>query len=86
MIDYVGNGNLSNVQRAAETARGAAPSARSGPAVVGSGRAPAASILIELASPEAPVRADRVTELRAAIAEGRYVVSAERIAKAMIGE
>jgi flagellar biosynthesis anti-sigma factor FlgM len=85
MIDSVGNGNLSNVQRAAETARGATPMARSGPAVVGGGCAPAASILTELASPEAPVRADRVSELRAAIAEGRYAVSAERIAKAMVG-
>lgn len=85
MIDSVGNSNLSNVQRAAETARGAGPAARSGPVVIGSGRAPAASILTELASPEAPVRADRVSELRTAIAEGRYAVDAGRIAKAMIG-
>lgn len=84
MIDGVGNSNLSNVQRAVETARGAAPTVRSGPAVVGGGRAPASSIRTELASPEAPVRADRVSELRAAIAEGRYTVDAERIAKAMV--
>lgn len=85
MIDSVGNGNLSNVQRAGRAAvREVAPNGARAGAVV-KGQASGASVITDLAAAPPPVQSDRVAELRVAIAEGRLVVSAERIARAMVG-
>lgn len=86
MIDSVGNSGLSNVQRAGSAwVREVASSGGSCAEVAVRGKASGGSILTDLAAAPPPVQGERVATLRAAIAEGRYVVSAERIAQAMMG-
>ena len=86
MIDSVGNSNLSNVQRVSSASvRDVASSVGSTTESAVRGKASGGSIIADLAAAPAPVQSERVAELRTAIAEGRYVVSALRIAKAMVG-
>lgn len=86
MIDSVGNATLSNVQRLGCAAvRDVASSGGPRGEVAVNGRASSGSFIADLAAAPAPVEGDHVADLRAAIAEGRYSVSPERIAKAMIG-
>jgi negative regulator of flagellin synthesis FlgM len=82
MIDGVGKGgpNVVDLGRA-EKGNGAARVARAGP---GGAEGPVQSAVLGLVSGGPPVDAARVSAIRAAIAEGRYPVDADRIAESMI--
>lgn len=83
MIDGVGKGGSGRI----ELGRGAeksAPSAAVGNATTRGRSGPVESAVFELVGAGAPVDSAKVSAIRAAIAEGRYPVDADRIAERMI--
>lgn len=82
MIDGVGKSGAGRI----DPARGAEKNAPAAPvgASPARGKGPVESAVFELVGAGAPVDAAKVAELRAAIADGRYPVDADKIAERMI--
>ncbi len=82
MIDSVGKGGPGPIDLGrAEKGNGTAPVAATGPR---GADGPVQSAVFGLVSGGAPIDSFKVAAIRAAIAEGRYPVDADRIAESMI--
>ena len=82
MIDSVGKSGPGPIDLGrAEKGNGAAPAAAAGPRGT---EGPVQSAVFGLVSGGAPIDSFKVAAIRAAIAEGRYPVDADRIAESMI--
>ncbi len=83
MIDGVGKGGSGRIELGRGTEK-STPAAAVGNAAPRGQGSPVESAVFELVGAGAPVDSARVSAIRAAIAEGRYPVDADRIAERMI--
>ena len=84
MIDGIGKTGAGRLELVRSSVDRAASAAKAGDAVQERQVAGPASASSEMASAGAPVNAEKVAAIRAAISEGRYPVDPDKIAASMI--
>jgi negative regulator of flagellin synthesis FlgM len=84
MINGIGKTGAGRLELVRGSAERTAPASRAGSAAASPATSGAASFAGEMAAAGAPVDASKVAAIRAAIAEGRYPVDPEKIARSMI--
>lgn len=84
MIDGIGKAGSGRLELVRSSVGRAGAAAKAGDAPVRRNVAGASSAAFEMAAAGAPVDSAKVAAVRAAIAEGRYPVDPEKIARSMI--
>jgi negative regulator of flagellin synthesis FlgM len=84
MIDGIGKAGAGRLGSLGGSIDRAAPAGKSAPVAASQPVSGASTPAGEMAAAGAPVDADKVAAIRAAIAEGRYPVDPEKIARSMI--
>lgn len=84
MIDGVGNNGVARVDVARVAVERGTPAPRTGDAASQDRAAAAGGAIAALVGKGSPVDSDKVAAIKAAIAEGRYPVDADRIAERMM--
>ena len=84
MIDGIGKAGLGRLELVRSSVDRAGAAAKAGDASVGRNVARPSSAASAMAAAGAPVDSGKIAAIRAAIAEGRYPVDPEKIARSMI--